>query len=166
MANTPPRHHSFLDQHRLPWNQLPVISITLTTTPNPAEKKSAIVSPKWTKWLGLASKTTPKSLTNVFRGWVFRKTANMRSARAGAVQTLFLTCKFEPVSATMRARRPLGIGVQNAYVKCLYFVRFGVVLGAQAAPKGPPWRQFCHHFRYFLHDLGGWSLKAGSDVQF
>ena len=76
----------------------------------------------------------------------------MRSARAGAVQTLFLTCNFEPVSATMWARRPSEIGVQNTYAKCLDFVRFGVVLGAQGAPKGQP---FSHNFHYFLRDLGG-----------
>ena len=141
-------------------------SIALTTTSHPAPKKSAIVGPKIPKYLDLAPKMTPKSFKNVVPGWVFWKTVNMRSARAGAVQTLFLTCNFEQVSATMRARRPSEIGVRNIYAKYWCFVHFGVVLGAQGAPKGSPGRPFCHHFQYFLHDLGGWSLKAGSDVQF
>ena len=94
-------------------------------------------------------------MKNDIIGRLFRKTANMRSARAGAVQTLFLTCTFDPVSATMRARTPSEIGVQNTYAKYLYFVLFGVVFGAQGAPKASPGRAFCHHFRYFLHDLGG-----------
>ena len=81
--------------------------------------------------------------------------ANMRSARAGEVETLFLTCNSEPVSATMRARRHSEIGVQNTYAKCLDFVRFGVVLGAQGAPKAFPWRPFWNNFCYFLHDFDG-----------
>ena len=131
-----------------------VVSITPTTTPNPAAKESAVMGAKWAKLFDLAPKPTPKSLKNVVPGQVFRKTANMRSARAGAVQTLFLPCNFVPVSATMRARRPSEIGVQNTYVKYLYFVCFGVVFGAQGAPKGSPGRPFFHHFRYLLHDLG------------
>ena len=79
----------------------------------------------------------------------------MRFVRAGAVETLFLTCTFDAVSAIMRARRPSEIGVQNAYANYLYFVRFGVVFGAQGASKGSPGRAFCLIFRYFLHDLGG-----------
>jgi hypothetical protein len=79
----------------------------------------------------------------------------MRSAHAGAVQTLFLTCTSEPVSSTMRARRHSEIGVQNTCAKYLYFVRFGVVFGAQGAPKGSPGRPFWYHLQYVLHDLGG-----------
>ena len=90
----------------------------------------------------------------------------MLSTRAGAVETLFLSYSSEPVSATMRARTHYEIGVQNTCARYLDFVCFAVVLGAQGAPKDSPGRLFYYHFRYFLHDLGGWSLKAGSDVQF
>ena len=95
------------------------------------------------------SQSDVKILKNVAPGQVFRKTANMRSARAGAVQTLFLTSNSEPVSSTMRASRPFEIGVQNTCAKYKYFVRFGVVFGAQGAPKGSPGRPFWYHFQYF-----------------
>ena len=123
--------------------------MALTTTPIPAAKKSPTGSPKSPKWLYLAPTTTPKSFKNVFPGQVFRKRANRRSAPAGALQTLFLTCNFEPVSGAMRARRPSEIGVQNTYAKYLYFVRFGVVLGAQGGPKGSPGNHFAITFDTF-----------------
>ena len=85
----------------------------------------------------------------VVPGRFFRKRGNMRSARASAVQALFLTCNFEPVSATMQTRRPSESGVQNTYAKYLHFVHFGVVLSAQGAPKGFPERPFCYIFNTF-----------------
>jgi hypothetical protein len=60
----PPTHHSFLDQQRLPWNQLPVTFITLTTTPNPAAKKKV---PSWAQSDPSGSIWHPKRRPNPLR---------------------------------------------------------------------------------------------------
>ena len=112
-------------------------------------KKSAPGSPKWSKWLDLASKNTSKSCKNVSPGQVFCKTANMQSARAGAVQTLFLACNLEHVSATMRARRPSEIAVQKKHAKSKYVLRCVIVLGASGAPKAPLGDHFAIIFSTF-----------------
>ena len=122
-------------------------------------------------------KTTPKSIKKVSPVPFFCKMANMRSARAGAVQTLFLLCNFEAISATMRVRRPFKIRAQNTYLKYVTFCVHWSCFGRPGYSQSVPWATilpacsalfapFCHHLRHFLHDLGGWSLKSGSGVQF
>ena len=153
------------------------VPITPTKMPNPAAKITAIVSSKWPKWLDLASKDDAKIDQKSDPCIIFGKMANMRSARAGGIQTLFLLCHFEAISATMRVRRPFKIRAQNTYLKYITFCAHWSCFGRPGYSQSVPWATilpacsalfapFCHHLRHFLHDLGGWSLKSGSGVQF
>ena len=99
--------------------------------------------------LDLAPKTTTKSCKNVVSGQVFRKTANMRSARAGAVQHCFchiILSRFRPQCGPGGPLKSVcKILMQNTFILCV-FMSFWV---PRVLPKPSPGDNFAIIFATF-----------------
>ena len=84
----------------------------------------------------------------------FSKKGKMRSARAGAVQTLILSCNFDAISATMRVGRRSQIDVQNTYVKYATFCTHWNHFGCPGCSQRVPWAIILPSFSDFFARLG------------